>query len=93
MKIKEGKLSFSNENVDGQFQPHDTTKFFDTQSIIDRMFGCHTRSFIVAILFIITLVCFTIYFLSFKGGLSNTITTGFLSLLSGLAGFFVASLK
>ena len=71
----------------------DDSIYFTKQSSVDQLLGRHTSSFIVAILFIITIISFLVYFLSFKNNLSNTITTGFISLLSGLGGFFIASLK
>lgn len=63
------------------------------KSSIDKILGQHTTSVIVAILFVFTLIAFLIYIGMFKDKLSESITTGFISILSGLAGFFVASLK
>ncbi|MEN5306126.1 hypothetical protein ABE425_01335 [Chryseobacterium cucumeris] len=62
-------------------------------SSIDKVLGNHTNSVIVAILFSLTLVGLLIYLWMFKNKLSDSITTGFTSLLSALAGYFVASLK
>ena len=63
------------------------------KSSIDKMFGNHTNSVIVAILFLCTLIAFLIYMCVFQEKLSDTITTGFISLESALAGYFVASLR
>jgi hypothetical protein len=65
----------------------------DTRSSVDKVLGKHTNSFIVAGLFFVTLVGFVIYMIVFKEKLSDMITTGFISILSGLGGFFAASLK
>ena len=63
------------------------------KSSIDKVFGDHTNSVIVAILFICTLIAFIVYMFIFRQNLSDTITTGFISLMSALAGYFVASLR
>jgi len=62
-------------------------------SYLDKTLGSHTTSVIVAVLFIITLTGFMIYVVEFKDKLADSITTCFTGLLSGLAGFFVASLR
>lgn len=62
-------------------------------SRISKIFGIYTNSIIVAIMFIITLICFVVYFCVFQNKLNDTVTTGFIGLMSGLAGYFVASLK
>jgi len=62
-------------------------------SSLDKILGNHTNSVIVALLFILTLTGLLIYLGMFKDKLSDSITTGFISLLSALAGYFVASLK
>lgn len=63
------------------------------RSSIDKVFGEYTNSIIVAILFLSTLIAFVFYMTIFQQKLSDTITTGFISLMSALAGYFVASLK
>lgn len=63
------------------------------RSSIDKIFGEYTNSVIVAILFLCTLIAFLVYMNIFQQKLSDTITTGFISLMSALAGYFVASLK
>ncbi len=48
---------------------------------------------IVGCLFVITLVSFLVYLFIFRNRLEPIVTTGFFSLLSGLIGFFVGSMK
>lgn len=62
-------------------------------SSLDKVLGNHTNSVIVALLFTLTLISFLIYLAMFNDKLSESITTGFISLLSALVGYFVASLK
>ena len=68
----------------------------DRRSTLDKWWGNHATSMIVAILFIFTLICFVVYLICYKDTtdkISNTIVTGFFSLLSALGGYFLASLK
>lgn len=57
-----------------------------------KLFGQNARSIIVGILFVITLAAFMVCIIAFRQKLSESITTGFFALLSGFAGFFVATL-
>ncbi|HCW07255.1 MAG TPA: hypothetical protein DGG95_07820 [Cytophagales bacterium] len=84
MNDSNNRLTVENPDVGGQF---------DGRSKLDKILGKHTNSVIVAILFLFTLCAFLLYIYLFKDKLSDTITTGFISLLSGLAGFFAASFK
>jgi hypothetical protein len=63
------------------------------KSLLDKKYGQHINSLIVAILFIVTVLCFIIYTICLKGDLSESVVTGFIGLLSGFAAFFVASIK
>lgn len=84
MTEQQNRVTVDNPDAGGQF---------DGRSWLDKLLGKHTNSVIVALLFLFTLGAFLLYMYLFKEKLSDTITTGFIGLLSGLAGFFAASLK
>lgn len=93
MGTKKHEVTEKNKRAKNQCCKRNRTVVNKERSLVESLLGPYTSSFIVAALFLITIICFTIFFLNFKSNLSNNITTGFISLLSGLAGFFVASLK
>jgi hypothetical protein len=70
--------------------PNHQGRALDSSSL-DKLLGKHTNSVLVAVMFTTTLIAFLAYV--FVGKLSPSITTGFIGLLSTLAGYFVASLK
>lgn len=84
MVDQKNRVTVDNPDAGGQF---------DGRSWLDKLLGRHTNSVIVGLLFLFTLVAFLLYMYIFKDKLSDTITTGFIGLLSGLAGFFAASFK
>ena len=59
-------------------------------SKLDLFSGKHTTSFIVAILFLVTLICFVILY-CVKATLPDNIITGLFGLLGVLAGFFAGA--
>ena len=59
-------------------------------SKLDLFSGKHTTSIIVAILFLVTLICFVILYCA-KDKLPDNIITGLFGLLGVLAGFFAGS--
>jgi len=59
-------------------------------SKLDLLSGEHTMSIIVAILFILTLICFVILY-CVKPTLPDNIITGIFALLGVLAGFFAGA--
>jgi hypothetical protein len=61
-----------------------------TPSKVDTVTGRHTIPFVVALLFVITLMVFLIIYLT-KDNLPEGIVTSFFSLLGVLAGFFVGT--
>ena len=61
-----------------------------SNSKIDLFSGKHTTAIIVAILFLVTLICFIIL-VCYKDDLPESIITGLIGLLSALVGFFAGS--
>jgi heme O synthase-like polyprenyltransferase len=59
-------------------------------SKLDLLSGKHTMSIIVAILFLVTLMCFVILY-CVKPTLPDNIITGLFGLLGALAGFFAGA--
>ena len=59
-------------------------------SLLDSIFGNHTTTVIVALLFILTLICLIII-VCIKDSLPENIVTGLIGLLGVLAGFFAGS--
>ena len=59
-------------------------------SKLDTLTGDHTTSIIVAILFIVTLFAFVVLLCAIKD-VKDSLVTGFISILTGLIGFFAGT--
>lgn len=62
-------------------------------SLLDKLFGNHVNSLLVALLFFITLIVFLLYIVFVDEKPSHSILTGFFTLLSAFSGFFVGLVR